>query len=263
MKQTSERHWPGQGESDEERVMDVLHRYAYSLVHEFAEPGDRLLDVGSGEGYGSAIVGGWVGEYRGLDVSADAVAHARERYAGDRTGFDQLAGPRFPYDDASFDLVTSFQVIEHVEDVSGYLAEIRRVSRPGAHVLITTPNRTLRLADGERPWNRYHLREYSPVELGALLRGVFTEVEVYAVRGSEAMEELEQARVARARRFARVDRFGLRYALPETLDARIRRRLRRQQRPGAVTGAEFSLSDVRRTRDDLGLALDLLAVSHP
>ena len=96
MKQTSERHWPGQGESDEERVMDVLHRYAYSLVHEFAEPGYRLLDVGSGEGYGSAIVGGWVGEYRGLDVSADAVAHARERYAGDRTGFDQLAGPASP-----------------------------------------------------------------------------------------------------------------------------------------------------------------------
>jgi SAM-dependent methyltransferase len=233
-------------------------------VHEFAEPGDRLLDVGSGEGYGSVIVGGWVAEYRGLDVSADAVAHARERYAGDdRTGFDQLAGPRFPHDDASFDLVTSFQVIEHVEDVPRYLAEIRRVSRPGARVLITTPNRTLRLADGERPWNRYHLREYSPLELGALLRGVFTEVDIFAVRGSEAMEELEHARVARARRFARVDRLGLRYALPETLDARIRRRLRRQQRPGAVRGAEFSLSDVRRTRDDLGLALDLLAVSRP
>ena len=81
--------------------------------------------------------------------------------------------------------------------------------------------------------------------------------------GRRRWRSFEHARVARARRFARVDRFGLRYALPETLDARIRRSLRRQQRPGAVTGAEFSLSDVRRTRDDLGLALDLLALARP
>jgi SAM-dependent methyltransferase len=158
MKRTSERHHPDALLTAEDEAMDVRHRYAYSLVQRYATQGDRLLDVGSGEGYGAAIVSSWVTSYDGVDVSATAVAHAAKTYGAASVRFEHYDGRTLPYETDAFDLVVSFQVIEHVEDVDGYIQEMHRVARPGARVLVTTPNRLLRLADGERPWNRYHRR---------------------------------------------------------------------------------------------------------
>jgi protein-L-isoaspartate O-methyltransferase len=62
MKTTSERHSPDSSGSAEAQSIDLRHRYAYSVVERYAQPSDSLLDVGSGEGYGSAIVGDWVAE---------------------------------------------------------------------------------------------------------------------------------------------------------------------------------------------------------
>lgn len=262
MKRTTERHWPDQLGSDEDRALDIKHRYAYTLVSDFAQPEQRLLDVGSGEGYGSTIARDWVAEYRGVDVSADSVAHAQRQYGGPTVHFDHYAGSTLPYADALFDVMTSFQVIEHVVDVGTYLSEIRRVAAPKAHILITTPNRRLRLADGERPWNRYHLREYDAEGLRAVLLSAFPDVEIFGIRGSAPMERMERARVERARRFAKVDRFGLRYRLPETVDHRVRRLLRRRNWRQTAQQPTFLLADMWRTADDLDDAIDLFAVAR-
>jgi glycosyltransferase involved in cell wall biosynthesis/SAM-dependent methyltransferase len=262
MRRTSERHSPDQVASAEEREIDARLHYAYGLVEEYVSTGDRLLDVGSGEGYGSSIVKDWVREYRGVDLSISAVEHAQERYGGTNVAFDHADGDGLPYPDATFDLVTSFHTIEHVENVPGYLAEIRRVVDDHAYVLVTTPNRTLRLDEGERPWNRYHLREYDAEELRDALGDHFGTVELFGIRGSAAMEELEHQRLANARRMARIDRFGLRYLLPETIDTPIRRMLRSLTRHRAPL-TPFSVSDVWRTPEDLDHAIDLLAVAQP
>jgi ubiquinone/menaquinone biosynthesis C-methylase UbiE len=262
VKRTSERHFPDRVDSTDALFLDVKHRYAYELVKEFAARGDHVLDVGCGEGYGSAIVGATGAEYRGVDVSVDSVAHARDRYDGPGVGFDAYDGGMLPYGDSAFDLVTSFQVIEHVEDVDGYLRELSRVARPGGRILLTTPNRTTRLADGERPWNRYHLREYDAAGLGEALRRVFAEVEVFGVRGSEEMERVEHARVARARRFARIDRLGLRYRLPESADARVRSLLRGKGCGRPAPDTRFTVADMWRTSEQLELAIDLFAVAQ-
>ena len=74
------------------------------------------------------------------------------------------------------------------------------------------------------------------------------------------MEELERTRLARARRFARLDRFGVRYALPESVDSALRLFLRSRRR---VVRAEFtgqSIADMWHTEEDLDRALDLLAI---
>jgi ubiquinone/menaquinone biosynthesis C-methylase UbiE len=241
--------------------MDVRHRFAYSLVEAFANRRDDLLDVGAGEGYGATIVGEWVARYCGIDVSREAVSHATERYADATTRFDHYGGTRFPYPDGSFDIITSFQVIEHVADVDTYVREIRRVSRDGARVLITTPNRRLRLRDGERPWNRYHLREYDADELRQVLETAFSDVQLFGVRGSEAMETLERARLARARRLARLDPFRLRYVLPLPLDTALRSFVRK--RGSSAGGPAISIADMWRSSEDADQALDLLAVARP
>jgi SAM-dependent methyltransferase len=121
MKRTSERHHPDALLTAEDEAMDVRHRYAYSLVQRYATQGDRLLDVGSGEGYGAAIVSSWVTSYDGVDVSATAVAHAAKTYGAASVRFEHYDGRTLPYETDAFDLVVSFQVIEHVEDVDGYI----------------------------------------------------------------------------------------------------------------------------------------------
>lgn len=241
-----------------------MHRFAYRLVEEYAKPNDRILEIGFGEGYGSEIVEPWVGEYVGVEVDLESVTHAAEKYQRPAASFVQYGGTTIPFDGASFDLVIAFQVIEHVRDPEAFLGEARRVTRTDGSVLIVTPNRNHRVDDGERPWNRYHVREFSPAELDSLMRRVFEIVELFGIQGSPRMNEIEKSRVARARRLARRDRLGLRYVLPEEFDTRLRTFLRRRRSSseGSLAGSQIGIEYVHRTREDVDTSLDLLAVGR-
>jgi SAM-dependent methyltransferase len=263
MRVTTERHCPEAVRSIEELIIHLMHLYAYSLVRAYARPTDKVLEVGFGEGYGSTIVRDWVREYHGVEIAPEAVAHASERYANPQVAFHHYSGAVLPFKDNEFDLVISFQVIEHVEDTCGYLREIRRVSRKGATILIVTPNRNHRLAEGEKPWNRYHVREYSPDELKGVLLQELGDVELFGIHGSPLIDGLEKARVRRARRLARLDPLGLRYRLPEGFDTRLRALLRRRGKPTiAVEAPSLSLSDIHHSESDVDTALDLLAIAR-
>lgn len=262
MKKTTERLVPDRHGTVEERVIDAMHRYAYTLLGEFATPSSRVLEVGFGEGYGSAIVRPLVGEYVGVEVDAGVVEHAVARYGAPTVTFLLYDGLRLPFQDEAFDVVFAFQVLEHVRDAPAFLTEAHRVARPGGRILIVTPNRAHRVADGERPWNRYHVREYNSRELGELMRAICGSVELYGLVGSPTMNAIEKRRVAHARKLARIDRLGLRYRLPEGLDDRLRAFLRRRGRRGPTPEAhDVGVAHVRRTEDGIEDALDLLAVA--
>ena len=263
MKETTERHSPDRIRTVEESVIDAMHRFAYGVVEEYARPTDRLLEIGFGEGYGSEIVRSCVSEYVGVEVDAAAVAHAAQRYRHPKSTFLLYGGATLDFDESSFDLVISFQVIEHVLDPDLFLREAHRVVRGSGSVLIVTPNRNHRVDDGERPFNRYHVREFSPPELGTLMRQVFDTVEVFGIHGSATMNEIERNRVARARRLARLDPLGLRYLLPESIDTRLRTALRRRSGGGSETmPAEIGVEHMNHTPDDVAASLDLLAVGR-
>jgi SAM-dependent methyltransferase len=264
VRQTTEHLSPDRARTVEERVIDAMHRFAYAVVEEYAKPSDRLLEIGFGEGYGSEIVAPWVGEYVGVEVDLESVTHAAEKYQRSAASFVHYDGTTIPFDEASFDLVIAFQVIEHVPDPEAFLDEARRVTRTDGSALIVTPNRNHRLEDGERPWNRYHIREFSPAELDSVMRRVFEIVELFGVQGSPRMNEIEKSRVARARRLARLDPLGLRYVLPEEFDTKLRTFLRRRRSSSgtSLAGSEIGIEHVHRTREDVDSSLDLLAVGR-
>lgn len=170
--------------SGERVIEDAYHRsigaYVIYIMHaasyRFAEPycqGKRVLDLGCGSGYGAARIAGVASAVTGVDVAADAVAFAKARYAAPNLDYRLvMADAALPFEDASFDVVLSFQVIEHVVDEAGYLREARRVLRPGGVLILITPDRRHRLLPGQRPWNRWHLREYSAESLSALVSPV-------------------------------------------------------------------------------------------
>ena len=249
MASTTERFDPTRPTTAEDRVMGLFHRYAYEVAAASIEPGARVLDVGFGEGYGAEILG--TPNYLGVEVDEKVVARARSRHP--RFHFASYDGRRLP--PGPFDLAISFQVIEHVDEPEPWLDEIARVSR---RAMFTTPNRIHRVRDGERPWNRYHVREFLAEELRALLAAHFDDVVVYGVSARPEIEAVELARVARARKIARLDPLGLRYRLPEAADAWVRRKLRR---PPLVEGDErFDLADLQHSEAHADSGIDLLAI---
>lgn len=152
------------------------HRYA------FARPlaaGKRVLDAACGEGYGSALLADVAAEVTGVDIDAASIAHARERYAGKANLRYQCAdATALPFADAAFDLVVSFETLEHLAAQEQLLAGFARVLDDDGVLLISSPDKRVysELA-GFR--NEFHVRELYREELLDLLRPHFPDVRLY------------------------------------------------------------------------------------
>jgi SAM-dependent methyltransferase len=173
-----------------------LRAYDEAVAH---ATGCDVLDVGCNTGYGTLRFAPIAGRVVGVDVSPRAIDAARQRAPEGRPEFVLTSGLDLPFTDDSFDLVTSFQVLEHVADPAAFLGELVRVARPGGTVILATPNAATRLDPGMTPWNRFHVHEYLAGELRELLLGVFAEVTVLGMFGAPELYETEIRRVDAAR----------------------------------------------------------------
>jgi SAM-dependent methyltransferase len=183
--------------------------YAFARQHAH----DRIvLDVGSGDGYAAYLLAENAREVIGFEVAREAVQSARQRYQRPNLRFEQGSATRLEFPDDTFDLVTSFQVIEHLPDVGAVLDEIGRVLKPDGRAVITTPNRLTSI--GENP---YHVQEYSPDEFRALFDGRFAEVTVLGYHGSAAAKQHWCLRERVVRGLLRLDFLRLRQRLPRAL----------------------------------------------
>lgn len=173
---TGERYVPAvKGEIRQEH----LHRYAWcaQLV-----TGRDVLDVASGEGYGSAMLARSARSVVGVDVSAEAIACAQEKYK-------EIAGLRYvhgsadqlPLPEACVDVVVSFETIEHLTTHEEMVREIRRVLRPDGFLVISSPNKRI-YSDQAGYHNEFHVKELYLEELDALLRRHFPAVEYLGQR---------------------------------------------------------------------------------
>jgi len=148
------------------------HRYA------FARPlcaGRRALDVSCGEGYGSALLAGVAASVTGVDIAAEAVAHASGAYAGRANlRFVQGSAAALPLADASVDVAVSFETIEHLPaaDQPRMLAELARVLDPGGLLVLSAPN-PVEYSQARNHRNPFHLHEPSREELDAMLAAAF------------------------------------------------------------------------------------------
>lgn len=198
-----------------ERELVARHIFAYRrAASDFLNPEDALLEIGSGEGYGSRILAGHAASVTAMDADHDAIAHASARYMANNLKFMTHRGEVLPFPDASFDKVVAFQVIEHLRDPAPFLNEAARVLKPGGRLLLTTPNRAHRLAEGQKPWYKFHVREFSALELSSLLRNHFSSCDIKFVQAPTDHFDLE-VKVARAASLIqRLDPLRLRDLVP-------------------------------------------------
>lgn len=180
----------------------LMHKRDYEEAARLLQ-GQTVLDLGCNNGYGASILARSCREVDAVDVSAASIEDARRRFDDANIVFRQVDGGRLPFADAAFDAVVSFQVIEHVDDVDAYLSEIVRVLKAGGRALFTTPNKKLRLKPGMKPWNRFHVQEFTHDELRRLLVSYFARVRLRGQFASERMYRLERRRCEAARAQAR------------------------------------------------------------
>ncbi len=148
------------------------HYHRYFFASGFVA-GKRVLDIASGEGYGTHILAQSAAHVTGVDISPEAVATATQKYAGDRVAFLQGSAATIPQPDAAVDVVVSFETLEHLSEQEAMLSEIRRVLRQDGLLIISTPNKPLYSRQGDNP---FHVKELCREEFVALLKSRFAHV---------------------------------------------------------------------------------------
>ena len=176
MKFTGERYVPA-----EQGELRLEHFHRYVTVLGIVARKD-VLDIACGEGYGSRLISTVSRSTTGVDISKEAIRHAKHAYKDCRNlTFRQGSATEIPLEDASFDVVVSFETVEHLDGQVKMLSEIRRVLRPRGILVLSSPNRPVYSAEGESK-NEFHVRELDFGELDALLRTQFPAVRYFGQR---------------------------------------------------------------------------------
>jgi cyclopropane fatty-acyl-phospholipid synthase-like methyltransferase len=166
----------------------LWHRARYQFAQRFTQ-GKRVLDVGCGEGYGPSLLAEDAAEVVGIDYSPEAVRHASQAYARENLRFEVADAADLPGLFREFDVVTCFEVIEHLGAEADLLQKLAKTLRPGGLALVSTPNRLVddafRTVSG-RTQDAYHVNVMTPSELRDRASRHFEHVVVYgqSVRGS-------------------------------------------------------------------------------
>lgn len=135
--------------------------------------GGRILDIACGTGYGISIMSGSADFVVGIDIDIEAVRTAAAE-TGENSAVMIANGLGLPFADGTFDVITSFETLEHLHRRRDFLRELGRVVRPGGRLLLSTPNANYSQPVNGVPKNPFHVHEYTPEELVSELDGFFT-----------------------------------------------------------------------------------------
>jgi ubiquinone/menaquinone biosynthesis C-methylase UbiE len=149
------------------------HLQRYILACEYVKD-KKVLDAACGSGYGTKMLkdAGAASCY-GLDISEESVKNAQKIYGAENIGYFTGDVNALPYENATFDIVVSFETIEHILDGKKWIKESSRILKEDGIFIVSTPNRIMMNPGAyfhEKPKNPYHIFEYSALEfIGELL----------------------------------------------------------------------------------------------
>lgn len=183
--------------------------YAYEFAEEYIK-GKRIADIGCGTGYGTIHMAQLAEHAVGVDYSAETVAQNKKDNAQvENLEFITCTVPPITLPDASFDVVTAFQFIEHLDDPMGFIKEAKRILKPGGTFLCTTVNAKMSLAR-----NPFHVFEYTFDAMEADFRKVFDDVEMIGLQGNKRVNEYYKDNAKWVKSILKWDILGLHKILP-------------------------------------------------
>lgn len=159
------------------------HLKPYEFIKEEAT-GKRVLEVGCGDGYGSAYLAKVAAEVIGIDYEQDVIAQAQGKYRAPNLSFLYMPATELEFRDNSFDIICAFQVIEHIleEKLLQFLSEVKRVLKEEGRFYLSTLNLEHALKSAlTYKKNPAHCKEFRLKELSDLLLQIFPKVEIYGL----------------------------------------------------------------------------------
>ena len=150
-------------------TIEHLHRYA--LAREFVK-NKIVLDIACGEGYGSNILAQEANLVTGVDIDQETITDALKKYQKKNLSFLQGAIENIPCAPHSFDVVISFETLEHTTEHTKMLEEIKRVLKPGGILIISTPEKKA-FTDIPGSHSPFHKKELYEKEFAELLNFFF------------------------------------------------------------------------------------------
>jgi len=174
---TGERYIPNIIAEDDEIKLEHLQRY--QSVKDLIK-GKVVLDAACGEGYGSDILANYAEKIYGMDIDEETINHAENKYIKSNLQFLKGSIAKLPFVDGYFDVVVSFETIEHVgEDIQKlFLNEVKRVLKEDGILVISTPNKKV-YTDKRDYQNPFHIREFYKEEFHGFLTAYFKYVDFF------------------------------------------------------------------------------------
>jgi SAM-dependent methyltransferase len=173
MNETGERYIPTT--NSPEISFEHWHRYLY--VAEYVQDKD-VLDIASGEGFGSYYLAKSARSVVGVDIDGEAISHAKKTYLSENLHFIEGSMTDIPIQDTGvFDIIVSFESIEHIDGKSqlSFMREVRRLLKPDGMFIVSTPNKEL-FTDNVEIKNPFHLKEFYTEEFRGFLLTYFKKV---------------------------------------------------------------------------------------
>ncbi len=159
----------------------VEHWHRYHFARRWVE-GKAVLDAACGEGYGTALLARSAASVQGVDISSQAIDHARGTYASlGKVRFHCASCTGLPLADASIDVAVSFETLEHIGEQERFLDELARVLKPGGILILSCPNK-LEYSDKRSFTNEFHVKELYREELERLVAARFPHSDWYGQR---------------------------------------------------------------------------------
>ena len=149
------------------------HIIRYMFATQFVES-KTVLDAGCGTGYGPFLLSQKSAKkVVGIDLSKEAIAYCNSHYKSPNLEFKEDDCTRCHFNDSEFDIITSFEVIEHLKDPRSFLSEVKRVLKKDGLFILSTPNKITYPSD-----NPFHFLEYTESEFRDLLEIFFLNVSI-------------------------------------------------------------------------------------
>ena len=148
-----------------------LHRYVFASS--FCKE-KTVLDIASGEGYGTNLLASVAINVYGVDIDDNAVNEASLKYKNNNTKFLQGGVTSIPLPGECVDVIVSFETIEHLREHDAMLSEFKRVLRKDGLLIISTPAKEFYNKE-----NKFHLKELTSSEFYELLGNFFKNVHFY------------------------------------------------------------------------------------
>ena len=162
-------------------LMIARHFCAYKFAKDYVS-NKSVLDIGCGEGYGANYLARFAKEVVGLDYDEAIINYARNKYPKTNLRFCKIEVNGLNSMDNKFDIICSFQVIEHIRDTEAFLRNINHLLKDNGIFICSTPNKKDASPRSNVPLNKFHIKEYLWGEFKELLELVFKEVDILGLK---------------------------------------------------------------------------------